>query len=157
MLATQTLPQMRPGTMAVNVEGTLRTDATAKDVILAHHRPHRHHRGAVGRIIEYRGPVIEALSMEGRMTVCNMSIEAGAKAGLIAPDETTFEYLLGRERAPSGELFQKALADWRSLRTDDRGHLRCRGDPRRRRHLPHGDLGHQPRPVGAAGQLSART
>ena len=118
MLATQTLPQMRPGTMAVNVEGTLRTDATAKDVILAI-IGRIGTTGGVGRIIEYRGPVIEALSMEGRMTVCNMSIEAGAKAGLIAPDETTYQYLLDRERAPSGDLREAALADWRTLRTDD--------------------------------------
>ena len=127
VLATQTLPQMRPGTMAVNVEGTLRTDATAKDVILAiigrigttGGVGRIGTTGGVGRIIEYRGPVIEALSMEGRMTVCNMSIEAGAKAGLIAPDETTYEYLLDRERAPSGDLREAALADWRTLRTDD--------------------------------------
>ena len=118
VLATQTLPQMRPGTMAVNVEGTLRTDATAKDVILAI-IGRIGTTGGVGRIIEYRGPVIEALSMEGRMTVCNMSIEAGAKAGLIAPDETTYNYLLDRERAPSGDLWEAALADWRTLRTDD--------------------------------------
>ena len=118
VLATQTLPQMRPGTMAVTVEGTLRTDATAKDVILAI-IGRIGTTGGVGRIIEYRGPVIEALSMEGRMTVCNMSIEAGAKAGLVAPDETTFEYLRGRERAPSGNLWEQALADWRTMRTDD--------------------------------------
>ena len=117
VLATQTLPQMRPGTMSVNVEGTLRTDATAKDVILAI-IGRIGTTGGVGRIIEYRGPVIEALSMEGRMTVCNMSIEAGAKAGLIAPDETTYNYLLDRERAPSGDLWEAALADWRTLRTD---------------------------------------
>ena len=117
VLATQTLPQMRPGTMSVNVEGTLRTDATAKDVILAI-IGRIGTTGGVGRIIEYRGPVIEALTMEGRMTVCNMSIEAGAKAGLIAPDETTYNYLLDRERAPSGDLWEAALADWRTLRTD---------------------------------------
>ena len=118
VLATQTLPQMRPDTMSVTVEGTLRTDATAKDVILAI-IGRIGTTGGVGRIIEYRGPVIEALSMEGRMTVCNMSIEAGAKAGLIAPDDTTFEYLRGRERAPSDDLWEAALADWRTLRTDD--------------------------------------
>ena len=118
VLATQTLPQMRPDTMSVTVEGTLRTEATAKDVILAI-IGRIGTTGGAGRIIEYRGPVIEALSMEGRMTVCNMSIEAGAKAGLIAPDATTFEYLRGRERAPSDELWEAALADWRTLRTDD--------------------------------------
>ncbi|MCE2511114.1 MAG: 3-isopropylmalate dehydratase large subunit [Acidimicrobiia bacterium] len=118
VLATQTLPQMRPGTMAVTVEGTLAEGSTAKDVILAI-IGRIGTTGGVGRIIEYRGPLIEALSMEGRMTVCNMSIEAGAKAGLIAPDETTFEYLRGREQAPVGELWDQALADWRTLRTDD--------------------------------------
>ena len=117
VLATQTLPQMRPGTMAVTVEGTLGPDATAKDVILAV-IGRIGTTGGVGRIIEYRGSVIEALSMEGRMTVCNMSIEAGAKAGLIAPDDTTFEYLQGREHAPVGEMWDAALADWRTLRTD---------------------------------------
>ena len=114
VLATQTLPQMRPGTMAVTVLGELAAGCTAKDVILAIIGT----TGGVGRIIEYRGPVIEALSMEGRMTVCNMSIEAGAKAGLIAPDDTTFEYLRDRERAPSGEAWESALADWRTLRSD---------------------------------------
>ena len=118
VLATQTLPQMRPGTMAVTVEGTLAEGSTAKDVILAI-IGRIGTTGGVGRIIEYRGPVIEALSMEGRMTVCNMSIEAGAKAGLIAPDDTTFEYLRGREQAPVGELWDQARADWRTLRTDD--------------------------------------
>ena len=117
VLATQTLPQMRPGTMAVTVDGTLAGGVTAKDVILAI-IGRIGTTGGVGRIIEYRGPVIEALSMEGRMTVCNMSIEAGAKAGLIGPDETTFEYLRGREQAPSGELWERALEDWLTLRTD---------------------------------------
>ena len=118
VLATQTLPQMRPGTMAVTVNGTLAADATAKDVILAI-IGRIGTTGGTGRIIEYRGPVVEALSMEGRMTVCNMSIEAGAKAGLISPDDTTFEYLRGREQAPAPELWDKALVDWRTLRTDD--------------------------------------
>ena len=117
VLATQTLPQMRPGTMAVTVDGALAEGVTAKDVILAI-IGRIGTTGGVGRIIEYRGAAIEGLSMEGRMTVCNMSIEAGAKAGLIGPDETTFEYLRGREQAPSGELFQRALEDWRTLRTD---------------------------------------
>ena len=118
VLATQTLPQMRPGTMSVTVDGELGAGATAKDVILAI-IARIGTTGGVGHIIEYRGPVISALSMEGRMTVCNMSIEAGARAGLIAPDDTTFEYLEGRERAPSGDLWDAAVADWRSLATDD--------------------------------------
>ncbi len=118
VLATQTLPQMRPGTMSITVTGELAGDCTAKDVILAIIN-RIGTTGGVGNIIEYRGPVISALSMEGRMTVCNMSIEAGAKAGLIAPDETTFDYMRDRERAPSGDLWDEALRDWRCLRSDD--------------------------------------
>ena len=118
VLATQTLPQMRPGTMAVTVTGQLAPECSAKDVILAI-IGRIGTTGGVGRIVEYRGPVIEALSMEGRMTVCNMSIEAGAKAGLIAPDDTTFDYLQGREHSPSSEMWEEALTDWRTLRTDD--------------------------------------
>ena len=118
VLATQTLPQMRPGTMAVTVTGELAPECSAKDVILAI-IGRIGTTGGVGRIVEYRGPVIEALSMEGRMTVCNMSIEAGAKAGLIAPDDVTFSYLEGREHSPSGGLWQEALADWRTLQTNE--------------------------------------
>ncbi len=118
VLATQTLPQMRPATMSVTVTGELGSDCTAKDVILAI-IGRIGTTGGAGHIIEYRGPVIAALSMEGRMTVCNMSIEAGAKAGLIAPDETTFEYLHGREHAPQGEMWGAALGDWSTLRTDE--------------------------------------
>ncbi len=117
VLATQTLPQARPGTMAVTVTGSLAPEATAKDVILAV-IGRIGTGGGIGRIIEYRGPVIESLSMEGRMTVCNMSIEAGAKAGLIAPDDVTFAYLKGRRHAPSGADWDAALADWRTLHTD---------------------------------------
>jgi 3-isopropylmalate/(R)-2-methylmalate dehydratase large subunit len=115
VLATQTLPQQRPGTMAVTVEGDLPAGATAKDVILASIGT----GGGIGSVIEYRGSAIRSLSMEGRMTVCNMSIEAGAKAGLIAPDDTTFDYLEGRAHAPARPAWQQALDDWRSLATDD--------------------------------------
>ena len=118
VLATQTLPQSRPGTMAVTVEGELPPGATAKDVILAI-IGRIGTGGGIGSIIEYRGSVIRALSMEGRMTVCNMSIEAGAKAGLIAPDETTFAYLEGRPHAPTGAAWERALDDWRGLPTDE--------------------------------------
>ncbi len=118
VLATQTLPQQRPGTMAVTVEGELPAGATAKDVILAI-IGRIGTGGGIGSIIEYRGSTITGLSMEGRMTVCNMSIEAGAKAGLIAPDDVTFAYLEGRRHAPSGDAWEAALADWRSLPTDE--------------------------------------
>ena len=118
VLATQTLPQSRPKTLAINVEGTLREGATAKDIILAVLGV-LGTSGGMGYIAEYRGSAIEALSMEGRMTVCNMSIELGAKAGLIAPDETTFEYLRGREHVPAGELWDAAVADWKTLYTDE--------------------------------------
>ena len=118
VLATQTLPQQRPGTLAVTVDGTLPVGSTAKDVVLAI-IGHLGTGGGIGSVIEYRGEVIQNLSMEGRMTVCNMSIEAGAKAGLIAPDDTTFEYLAGRPHAPSGADWDAALADWRTLVTDE--------------------------------------
>ena len=117
VLATQTLPQVRPGTMAVAVTGELPAGATAKDVILAI-IGRIGTGGGIGSIIEYRGDTIERLSMEGRMTICNMSIEAGAKAGLIAPDDTTFAYLEGRTHAPSGSAWEEALAEWRTLPTD---------------------------------------
>jgi 3-isopropylmalate/(R)-2-methylmalate dehydratase large subunit len=118
VLATQTLHQQSPGTMAVTVEGELPDGSTAKDVVLAI-IGRIGTGGGIGSIIEYRGPVIEALSMEGRMTVCNMSIEAGAKAGLIAPDETTFAYLDGRPYAPKGDAWDEALRHWHTLPTDD--------------------------------------
>ena len=118
VLATQTLPQNAPGTMAVNVEGELPDGVTAKDLILAI-IGRIGTGGGIGSVIEYRGPAIRGLSMEGRMTVCNMSIEAGAKAGLIAPDETTFAYLEGRTHAPKGKDWEAALEHWRSLPTDE--------------------------------------
>ena len=118
VLATQTLLQQRPGTLAVTVDGTLPEGSTAKDVILAI-IGHLGTGGGIGSVIEYRGEVIRSLSMEGRMTVCNMSIEAGAKAGLVAPDDTTFAYLEGRAHAPDGDDWDAAVADWRSLVTDD--------------------------------------
>jgi 3-isopropylmalate/(R)-2-methylmalate dehydratase large subunit len=117
VLATQTLPQRRPGTMLVRFDGELPLGVTAKDAIL----------GAIGRIgvsggvghvLEYAGPVIRDLSMEGRMTICNMSIEAGARAGMIAPDDTTFAYLEGRPGAPSGSEWEERLDEWRRLPSD---------------------------------------
>jgi 3-isopropylmalate/(R)-2-methylmalate dehydratase large subunit len=118
VLATQTLPQSRPKWMAVNVEGEAPADVTAKDIILAIIGAIGT-GGGIGHVIEYRGSAIRALSMEGRMTVCNMSIEAGAKAGLIAPDDITFDYLKGRPHAPKGVAWDEAVAAWRELHTDD--------------------------------------
>jgi 3-isopropylmalate/(R)-2-methylmalate dehydratase large subunit len=118
VLATQTLPQSRPKWMSVTVDGEIPDGVTAKDVILAIIGTIGT-GGGIGHVIEYRGSAIRALSMEGRMTVCNMSIEAGAKAGLIAPDATTFEYLKDRANAPKGASWDAAVADWRSLVTDD--------------------------------------
>jgi len=118
VLATQTLWQRRPRTMAVSVDGELRSGVSAKDVILAIINRIGTSGGA-GHVIEFRGSTIRSLSMEGRMTVCNMSIEAGARAGMIAPDETTFAYLKGRPHAPSGVEWDEAVERWRELHTDD--------------------------------------
>ena len=118
VLATQTLPQRRPGTMAVTVDGELAAGVTAKDVILAI-IGRTGTGGGIGYVIEYRGSAIRSLSMEGRMTVCNMSIEAGARAGMIAPDDTTFAYLEGRAHAPTGAAWEAAVDEWRALATDD--------------------------------------
>jgi 3-isopropylmalate/(R)-2-methylmalate dehydratase large subunit len=118
VLATQTLPQSRPKWMSVTVEGEAPADVTAKDIILAI-IGNIGTGGGIGHVIEYRGPAIRALSMEGRMTLCNMSIEAGAKAGLVAPDDITFAYLHGREHAPKGEQWDAAVADWHTLVTDE--------------------------------------
>ncbi|MEV4391553.1 3-isopropylmalate dehydratase large subunit [Nonomuraea sp. NPDC049607] len=118
VLATQTLPAYRPKTMAIEVSGELPAGVTAKDLILAIIAKIGT-GGGQGYIVEYRGEAVRKLSMEGRMTVCNMSIEAGARAGVIAPDETTFAYLKDRQHAPKGELWDQAVEYWKSLRTDD--------------------------------------
>ena len=118
VLATQTLPQQKPKTMAVTVTGELPPGVTAKDLILAL-IAQVGTGGGRGHIVEYRGPAIEKLSMEGRMTIANMSIEWGAKAGMVAPDETTFAYLKGRAHAPQGADWDAAVAYWTSLRTDE--------------------------------------
>jgi 3-isopropylmalate/(R)-2-methylmalate dehydratase large subunit len=117
VLATQTLPQNKPGTMAVTVDGELPHGVSAKDVILGIIN-RIGTGGGTGHIVEYRGSVIRALSMEGRMTICNMSIEAGARAGMVAPDDTTFGYVEGRPHAPHGADWERALDDWRTLPTD---------------------------------------
>jgi 3-isopropylmalate/(R)-2-methylmalate dehydratase large subunit len=118
VLATQTLRQVKPKAMAVTVDGELPAECTAKDLVLGIIRALGVGGGA-GSVLEYRGDAIAALSMEGRMTVCNMSIEGGARAGMIAPDDTTFAYLEGRKHAPRGAAWERALEDWRSLRTED--------------------------------------
>jgi 3-isopropylmalate/(R)-2-methylmalate dehydratase large subunit len=116
-LATQTLWQRKPRTMAVRVDGTLGPGVTAKDVILAI-IARIGTAGATGHVIEYLGSAIESLSIEGRLTICNMSIEAGARAGLIAPDQKTFDYLRGRPYAPQGEAWDRAVKRWSELRSD---------------------------------------
>ncbi|WAA67732.1 3-isopropylmalate dehydratase large subunit [Microbacterium oxydans] len=118
VMATQTLPLKPFKTMAINVEGTLRPGVTAKDIILAVIAKIGT-GGGQGYVLEYRGSAIRALSMEGRMTICNMSIEAGARAGMVAPDETTFAYLEGRPHAPKGQDWDDAVAYWRTLPTDE--------------------------------------
>ena len=118
VLATQTLPLRPFKTMAVNVDGPLPEGVTAKDIILAVIAKIGT-GGGQGYVIEYRGSTIESLSMEGRMTICNMSIEAGARAGMVAPDVTTYEFLRGRPYAPTGADWDAAVASWEQLRTDD--------------------------------------
>jgi 3-isopropylmalate/(R)-2-methylmalate dehydratase large subunit len=118
VLATQCLLQRKPKSLAIHVEGELQRGVTAKDLIL-HIIGQIGIGGGTGHVIEYRGSTIRALSMEERMTVCNMSIEAGARAGLIAPDDTTFAWLEGRERAPKGAAWDKSVAHWRTLASDE--------------------------------------
>ena len=117
VLATQCLLQHKPRTLGIRIEGELRPGVTPKDVIL-HVIGEIGVDGGTGSVIEYFGSTIRAMDMDGRMTVCNMSIECGARAGLVAPDETTFEYLRGRSKAPSGADWDKAVADWTTLKTD---------------------------------------
>ena len=118
VLATQCLLQRKPRTLAINVDGALPRGVSAKDIILAV-IGQIGVDGGTGHVIEYRGEAIRALGMESRRTICNMSIEGGARAGMIAPDDTTFEYLQGRERVPQGADWDVAVERWRSLRTDD--------------------------------------
>ncbi|MDO6476604.1 3-isopropylmalate dehydratase large subunit [Alteromonas sp. 1_MG-2023] len=118
VLATQTLKQSKAKSMLINVHGKLPVGITAKDIILAIIGKIGH-AGATGYVIEYAGEAIRSLTMEERMTICNMSIEAGAKAGMVAPDETTFNYVKGREYAPSGEAWDDAVAYWKTLYSED--------------------------------------
>jgi len=117
VLATQTLPQQHAKSMRITVEGKLPAGVTAKDMVLAI-IGRIGTAGGTGHVIEYAGEAVRSLSMEGRMTMCNMSIEAGARAGLVAPDETTFAYIKGRPMAPKGEAWDKAVAYWKTLPSD---------------------------------------
>ena len=155
VLATQTLSQARPKTMAVTVNGSLPEGVTAKDLVLTL-IAQIGTGGGQGYIVEYRGPTIEELSMEGRMTVCNMSIEWGAKAGLIAPDQTTFDYIEGRPEAPKGADWDAAVEHWKTLRTDDDAVFdeEIVLDAERDDAVRH--LGHQPGPGRAARRDGAR-
>ncbi|UCC55039.1 MAG: 3-isopropylmalate dehydratase large subunit, partial [Anaerolineaceae bacterium] len=118
VLASQTLLQHKPKTYEVHVEGQLQPGVAAKDIILAL-LAEIGVSGGTGHVFEYKGPAIRSLSMEQRMTICNMSIEGGARAGLVAPDDTTFEYLSGRQHAPRGQAWDTGVAQWRTLATDD--------------------------------------
>ncbi len=144
VLATQTLPQSRPGTMAITVNGDLPAGVTAKDVVLAIIE-RIGTGGGIGSVIEYRGDAIRALSMEGRMTICNMSIEAGARAGLIAPDDTTFDYLRGRPFAPSGDRVGRGGRRLGHPGDRSRRHLRQGGRHRCAVAPAVRDLGYEPR------------
>src|SRR5438067_7487485 len=148
VLATQTLPQPRPGTMAVRVDGQLPAGVVAKDVILGV-IGQIGTGGGIGHVIEYQGSAIRSLSMEGRMTVCNMSIEAGARAGMIAPDDTTFAYLEGRRHAPRGRAWESALDHWRSLATDPDAHFDRVVDIDAAALMPHVSWGTNPSQVAA--------
>src|SRR2546429_2907602 len=122
VLATQCLLQKPAKTMEVRVEGMLPERCTAKDIVLAVIGKIGT-AGGTGHVIEYTGSAIHALSMEGRMTLCNMAVEAGARAGMVAPDETTFQYMKGRPYAPQGEMFEQAVASWRQLPSDPGAHF----------------------------------
>lgn len=117
VLATQTLLQKRPKNMLIRIDGPLSDGVTSKDIIL-HVIGVIGTAGGTGSVIEFAGDAITGLSIEGRMSICNMAIEAGARAGMVAPDEVTFEYLKGRPLAPSGAEWEKAVAYWRTLTTD---------------------------------------
>ncbi len=144
VFATQCLLQRKPRALAVNVEGQLHPGVTAKDLILAIIGTIGVD-GGTGHVIEYRGGTITALGMDERMTVCNMSIEAGARAGMIAPDETTYEYLAGRPRAPHGAAWQRALERWRALPSDAGARFDREVDIDAGAHRAHDHLRHQPR------------
>ena len=147
VLATQTLIQQKAKNMRVRVDGALPEGVTAKDIILAI-IGEIGTAGGTGHVIEYAGEAIRALSMEGRMTICNMSIEGGARAGLIAPDQTTFDYIKGRPRAPKAGAWEQALRHWETLYSDDGRGVRPRGRASCREAAADRDLGHEPRAGG---------
>ena len=118
VLASQCILQTRPKTMRITIDGTLKKGITAKDVAL-YMMSKMTTSGATGYFVEYAGEVVKNLTMEGRLTLCNLSIEMGARGGMVAPDETTFEYIKGRENTPKGEDWDKALAYWKTLKSDD--------------------------------------
>ena len=151
MLATQTLIQKKAKNMRVRVDGALQDGVTAKDIILAI-IGEIGTAGGTGHVIEYAGEAIEALSMEGRMTVCNMSIEGGARAGLIAPDDKTFDYIKGRPRAPKAGAYETALRHWQTLYSDEDAAFRPRDRAACREAAAARHLGHEPR----AGRLHLR-
>ena len=152
-MATQTLIQAPAKNMLINVDGGLGAGVSAKDVILAIIGKIGT-AGGTGHVIEYAGSTFRDMSMEGRMTVCNMSIEAGARAGLVAPDDKTIAYVMGRPYAPKGAAWEQAVAYWRTLPTDPGAQLRQGGASRRRRHRAARHLGHQPG-AGGAGHRAA--
>ena len=143
VLATQTLIQKKAKNMRITVDGTPPPGVTAKDIILAI-IGEIGTAGGTGHVMEYAGEAIRGLSMEGRMTVCNMSIEGGARAGLIAPDETTFAYIKGRPKAPKGDAWDMAMRHWETLRSDDGAAFRPRGEARRRQAAAARHLGDEP-------------
>ena len=156
VLATQTMIQRKSKNMRVTVDGELPLGVTAKDMILAI-IGEIGTAGGTGCVIEFAGEAIRFLSMEGRMTVCNMTIEGGARAGLIAPDETTFEYLKGRPMAPKGGAWETAARVLEDLEVRRGRRVRHRGDPEGRGHRAAGHLGHQPRGCGADYRRRARS
>ena len=154
VMATQTLLQQPAKNMKVRVDGTLGFGCSAKDIVLAIIGKIGT-AGGTGHVIEYTGEAIRALDMAGRMTVSNMTIEAGARAGLIAPDETTFDYIKGREFAPKGEAFEQAVAYWRTLPSDPGAHYDTTVMLNAARHRADGDLGHQSGRGGAGHRRGA--
>ena len=156
VLATRCLVQRKSKSMLISVDGAVGPGITAKDIVLAI-IGEIGTAGGTGYVIEFGGEAIRALSMEGRMTVCNMAIEAGARAGLIAVDEKTIEYVRGRPYAPQGELFEQAAAHWRTLESDPGAALRPRGPPGRGGHQAPGDLGDLPGDGGRRWTGGSRT